>query len=250
MKQLLLYLINPCIPLLVYVIGCNSSFKNENALTNITQKETTPSTQIVSIKDTLENYTTVKAFIQKSKNALISYYKTKPKENYEKASKKYLELFENKIIRSWLLTRWNFNGTTKIPKQGTIACGYFVTTTLYDMGINIDISKYAQCGSDIMTKHLIDKKNYINLSNLSFDNFIKTLKNKKPFLAIVGLDYHTGYILNNGKELFFIHSSYIKNRGVIKQIAAESKELLSSKWKTIGFISNDVKFMKNWLRDY
>jgi hypothetical protein len=247
MKQLLLYLINPCIPLLVYVVGCNSSFKNESTINNITQKKVQHTIQNASNNDSIENYTKVKAFIHNEKNKLITYYKNNPTYNYEKASKKFIDLFDTKMTPIWLGTTWNFNGTTKTPKTGTIACGYFVTTTLYDMGIKIDIAKYAQCGSDIMTKHLIDKKNYTNLSNLSFDNFITTLKNKKPFLAIVGLDYHTGYILNNGKDLFFIHSSYINNRGVIKQIAAQSGELKGSKWKSIGYITDDKKFMENWL---
>jgi len=31
------------------------------------------------------------------------------------------------IFPSWYGTPWNFNGTTEVPQQGKIACGYFVS---------------------------------------------------------------------------------------------------------------------------
>ena len=43
----------------------------------------------------------------------------------------------------WKGTPWDFNGTTRIPGQGTIACGYFVTTALQDAGF--DLPRY-RCG--------------------------------------------------------------------------------------------------------
>jgi hypothetical protein len=224
-------------------VGCNtkpiSSLSSNNSHTKYATTQAAPKLH--------ENYNSIKAIIKKEKNELSNLYKLNNRLDYEAAASKYLQLFEQKIVPSWLGTTWNFYGTTKVPQQGTIACGYFVTTTLFDMGVNINVAKYAQCGSDIMAKHLIDKKNYSNLSNLSFESFIKNLKSRKPFLAIVGLDFHTGYILNNGKELYFIHSSYINKRGVIKQIAAESGELKSSKWKSMGFITEDKKFIQNWV---
>jgi hypothetical protein len=32
------------------------------------------------------------------------------------------------IIPAWIGTGWDFNGITEKPQQGSIACGYFVTT--------------------------------------------------------------------------------------------------------------------------
>src|SRR2546429_7045322 len=34
------------------------------------------------------------------------------------------------IFPSWYGTAWDFYGTTEVPQQGKIACGYFVTTVL------------------------------------------------------------------------------------------------------------------------
>jgi hypothetical protein len=247
MKQLLLYLINPCIPLTIYIVGCNSNNSAQQEFSKNTAVATTNTAATTNTTSTYKDYNTIKAVIATERQQLIHYYKNVESPDYDKAVKKYLSLFENKLVPSWLGTKWDFNGITRTPKKGAIACGYFVTTTLYDMGVAIDIAKYAQCGSDIMVKHLIENKSYRNLSNLRFTDFINTLKSKAPFLAIVGLDFHTGYLLNNGKELYFIHSSYKNRRGVVKEIAATAAELQSSKWKSIGYITNDKKFMQNWL---
>src|SRR5678815_2190781 len=34
----------------------------------------------------------------------------------------------SEIFSSWYGTAWDFNGTTEVPQQGKIACGYFVST--------------------------------------------------------------------------------------------------------------------------
>src|SRR5678815_5098001 len=34
----------------------------------------------------------------------------------------------SEIFPSWYGTAWDFNGTTEVPQQGKIACGYFVST--------------------------------------------------------------------------------------------------------------------------
>src|SRR5437764_1215954 len=38
------------------------------------------------------------------------------------------------IFPAWFGTPWDFNGTTQTPGEGKIACGYFVTTVMRDLG--------------------------------------------------------------------------------------------------------------------
>ena len=38
-------------------------------------------------------------------------------------------VISDSLFSYWYGTPWNFNGTTKVPKQGSIACGFFVTWT-------------------------------------------------------------------------------------------------------------------------
>lgn len=68
----------------------------------------------------------------------------------------------DRIIPHWYGTPWSFGGHTAVPNKGEIACGYFISTTLRDMGIKlnryrlaqkspIDEAKVISCGSEIIS---------------------------------------------------------------------------------------------------
>lgn len=130
------------------------------------------------------------------------------------------ELFANhidkQIIPHWIETKWDYNGITQTPRKGKIACGYFVTTVLRDAGVKISRVKMAQCASETMINSLTTNK--VNYSRLSFENFIKEVKSKGKGISVIGLDNHTGFLYNDGKELWFIHSSFVNRKGVLKEI--------------------------------
>ena len=42
------------------------------------------------------------------------------------------------LIPFWYRTRWSFEGHTEVPRNGTVACGYFVSTVLRDAGFKIN----------------------------------------------------------------------------------------------------------------
>ena len=60
----------------------------------------------------------------------------------------------NELFPYWYGTKWDFNGTTRVPGEGFIACGYFVTNTLTDMGFIIPRVKWAQSASEVFIKKL------------------------------------------------------------------------------------------------
>eukprot|EP01034_Spumella_vulgaris_P002667 gene2667-3457_t len=68
-------------------------------------------------------------------------------------SRKYFfTLIHEHIPKYWGGTPWDFNGTTRTPKQGQIACGYFITNTLVDLGFPIDRVNLAQAASSVLIK--------------------------------------------------------------------------------------------------
>jgi len=172
-------------------------------------------------------------------------------DNYKKNSKKILALFkadpntfnEQQLLKSisdsllpvWYGTPWDFNGTTTQPQKGSIACGYFVTTLLQDIGLRINRSKLAQCASSILIKHTCS--GISKYSNKSLEHFVNEIKLKGPGLYIAGLDFHTGFILNNGNDVYFIHSTYYTPKCVIKERAIESFALRNSKFRMIGKVN-------------
>ncbi len=160
----------------------------------------------------------------------------------------FYTIIMQKLLPYWYNTPWDFNGTTTIPQQGKIACGYFVTTMLQHAGVELDRVKTSQKASSQIIHSLIEKKHTENLAHLSFDAFIKHVQQRKKGIYIVGLDYHVGFIVNSGSELYFVHSNYINRAGVVKEIATESIALKQSKWHYMGYLTEDENFMRKLLR--
>ena len=151
------------------------------------------------------------------------------------------------IIPKWIGTAWDFNGITEKPQDGSIACGYFVTTVLRDAGLNLARIKLAQCASEQMIVTLVQPKYIQRFSNVPMGNFVQAILDKGFGLYIVGLDNHTGFIYNNGKDIYFIHSTFIGTRNVQKEKASESWILEKSKYKVLGKISSDEKILERWI---
>lgn len=144
----------------------------------------------------------------------------------------------------WIGTGWDFNGTTRIPQQGNIACGYFVTTVLQDAGFKINRAKLAQQVSSVMIKQLT--KNIASFSSMpGLKNYITAQGNYSIF--IIGLDFHTGFIIKDKTGIYFFHSNYINRQGVVMEALQNSLALKSSKSFMIGSLSANDGLLKQWL---
>lgn len=149
--------------------------------------------------------------------------------------KKYLFTFINYDVPNyWTSTPWSFNGTSREPQKGTIACGYFVTNTLTDFGFDINRTYLAQQASSVMIKKLCKDIKYFS-KRQDLDKYILTKDKNQVY--IVGLDFHTGFITRENKDTYFIHSNYIKNKGVVKELTQTSQALNASKTFMIGTLN-------------
>lgn len=136
------------------------------------------------------------------------------------------------LMPCWYGTSWDYNGCTTLPGKGSIACGYFVTTVLQDAGIKLNRIKLAQSPSSIIIHRLCN--NIKMFCNQPVDNLINAVKQNGQVLYIVGLDFHTGFIYCDGKEVYFIHASYYGPKCVIKEKALSSAVLIHSKYRQLG----------------
>ena len=153
-----------------------------------------------------------------------------------------------KIFPYWYGTDWDFNGTTQIPNEGSIACVYFVTTNLTDLRLNINRVKLAQCASEEMIKNLVSEDNIYRFSRKNIQEFEQILKEKGNGIYVVGLDNHTGFLYLSDEGNFFIHSSGARPFKVIKEKFAESSLLIKSKYRIAGKLSSDKKLLFNWTK--
>ena len=176
--------------------------------------------------------------------------KTSHPENFTPAySKLFIDVVIDSIIPYWYGTKWNFYGDTETPQNGTIACGYFVTTVLRDAGVPVNRIKLAQCASEVMITQLVSKKLIKRYSNMALRDFISDIKFQGKGLYLVGLDNHTGFLLCDDYGVWFIHSSYVTPGCVAKQDASNNSILYYSKYKVTGKISSDEAFLLKWVKN-
>jgi hypothetical protein len=147
----------------------------------------------------------------------------------------------------WYGTRWNFNGTTRIPGEGSIACGYFVTTSLQDAGVKLNRLRLAQQASEEIVKSLTTEKNIQRFSNVSLKRFVQTIRETGEGIYIVGLDSHVGFLLCENNQVFFIHSSGFIPWCVVREKAEYSWSLSHSRYRIVGNLSKDKSFVQKWL---
>lgn len=162
-------------------------------------------------------------------------YKTDKKE-------RFFQFINQDVPNYWVGTAWDYNGTTRTPQQGKIACGYFVTNLLVDFEFPIRRIYLAQQPSSTLIKAVCNNKSikkYASLEQLI--HHVKQSKNTNE-IFLVGLDYHTGFITKNGNEIYFIHSTYLPPNGVVKEKAENSLALKTSNLYMIGSISENTKW--------
>ncbi|MDR0825266.1 MAG: hypothetical protein LBN74_09245 [Prevotella sp.] len=157
----------------------------------------------------------------------------------------YLLSVSDDFFRSWYNTPWTFHGHSQTPKEGSIACGYFITTTLRDMGFNIPRIKWAQQTSEYMIKKITtDVKRFRQKPMIDVINYIKT---KGEGLYIVGLDCHVGYIYYQNGSMSFVHANYYRPKiGVMSEPMTGRNPLNDSKYRVIGKIF-DKEMVRNWI---
>ncbi len=196
------------------------------------------------------SYTTTKEQIITVRNRLSQEYKTETNSNkkdslLDVASLYFTKSLLNDIIPHWYGTEWDFNGYSNIPNQGTIACGYFVSTTLKHMGLNLNRYKMAQQASSLEVKSIAINANNIVVSKN--DNISDTLKRLKEGVYIVGLDNHVGYLYLYNSKTYFIHSNYIDDRVMI-ELTDHSPAFMSETYYMIN-ITHNTLLVKKWLKN-
>jgi len=154
------------------------------------------------------------------------------------------KLVDEDVYNYWAGTRWEFHGETRKPKTGAIACGYFVTNTLTDLGFKIDRVSLAEGVSGKMVKKLC-----VNIKSFNGLNKLNDYLAKQPVnsVFIVGLDFHTGYIIKAATGCYFFHSTYLKNAGVVKEKVNESPALAINKFFMIGSLTANNALLRKWV---
>lgn len=161
------------------------------------------------------------------------------------ASLELQRLIIERLAPHWYGTKWGFYGTSEIPGEGVIACGYFVTTLLRDAGVNLERARLAQQAAENIIKTLVSRASIRRFSNKPLKHIIGNVKDWGQGIYIVGLDSHVGFLSVDPHGVYFVHSSYQEPFAVIREVAAESQILENSKYIVLGKLS-DEKLLEGW----
>ncbi len=148
----------------------------------------------------------------------------------------------------WEGTAWDFNGISETPREGAIACGYFVTTLLRDAGFRLPRIKLAQQPSQTIIRSLCARESVRVAYERPITEFVAYVRAQGPGMHLVGLDCHTGFVAYDGTTMLFVHASYFNPpRAVTAEAVEGNNPLAKSKYLMSGRLFDDG-MMVRWLR--
>ncbi|YCM45657.1 hypothetical protein V2O64_06450 [Verrucomicrobiaceae bacterium 227] len=153
------------------------------------------------------------------------------------------------MMRCWLGTEWDFNGTSSKPGEGKVACGYFISTILRDAGFKVERIKLAQQASqNIIATFLSRKEMHVARHGQPYDEFLAKVISRGPGIRIVGLDRHVAFILvNDDQSIRFIHSSGGHPYCVVDEDRDNATALQNSKYRVTGDFTHSDDVIHRWL---
>lgn len=159
----------------------------------------------------------------------------------------WLATLDSTVFPAWESTPWSFYGQSWEPRQGSIACGYFVTTALHDAGLRLPRTLLAKQAATVIIRNLTTEAHMHRYRGISQASFVQEMRRLGPGLYVLGLDYHVGFLrVREGGAVQLVHSSYTGAGGVVRE-AADSSPALESQARVVGKISDDTTLLRAWL---
>lgn len=170
---------------------------------------------------------------------------------FDQVKEAFTNQLVNEIIPHWYGTPWSFGGHTTVPNQGKIACGYFISTTLNDMGVNLnrfrlaqksplDEAKMISCGTEIIKV----------VQETPEDAWSELNSRTQEGIYFIGFDEgHVGYLLKQNEELLLIHSNYLAPVAVCMETLKDSRVFKKFNTFYLVPISHNETLLQRWLEN-
>lgn len=165
----------------------------------------------------------------------------------EQDARVLLETTLPEMMRCWLGTPWDFNGTAARPGGGKIACGYFVSTVLMDAGFKVDRYQLARQPSGNILRSFLDKPGCRLTVDQPYDQFASSVAAAEPGIYLLGLDTHVGFLVVKAGDYRMLHSSGCEPWCVVDEDRDHAWALRKSSWRMIGNLTADRGVIRRWL---
>ena len=160
------------------------------------------------------------------------------------------ELLEHSLpemMRCWLGTAWDFNGTAVQPGAGKIACGYFVSTILEGADFQVTRTQLAQQASQNILRTFVDDKDMRLRVGVPYKTFAAETSRSEPGIYIVGLDTHVGFLVVKDQTFHMIHSSGSIPWCVVEENPDQAHVLERSNYRVLANITANDAVIRRWL---
>jgi hypothetical protein len=152
------------------------------------------------------------------------------------------------LMRCWLGTPWDFNGTAHEPGGGKVACGYFVSSVLQDAGFQVERILLAQQASQNILGTFLPQQQMMIRVGMEYDTFLSEVAESGAGVYIVGLDNHVAFLVVTAEgEIRFVHSSGASPYCVVDESREDAKVLRASRYRVSGNLTANGEVLRNWL---
>lgn len=151
------------------------------------------------------------------------------------------------LMRCWIGTKWDFNGTAAKPGAGKIACGYFVSTVLRDAGLDVNRFRLAQQASANIIHTFVDEADSSLSVGQDYATFVEDMAQRPMGVYLCGLDTHVAFIVNLDDGFRFIHASGSRPWAVVDEAPEQANVLQRSRWRMLGNLTANKNFIRTWL---
>lgn len=120
------------------------------------------------------------------------------------------------VLPLWLGTTWDFAGASDVPGRGSIACGYFVASSLHAVGFQLRHRELpggrryfplATHASEPVLRQLVARASVSRFSNRPVSDVVAKVQATGPGVYLVGLDQHVGFLVYDGDgPVWFWHA--------------------------------------------
>lgn len=198
-----------------------------------------------------ERYATLKLDVERWRRELADRHaKARGKEEKERVigeSRAFLDAVLPELMRCWLGTGWDFHGTSEVPGEGRIACGYFVATVLRDAGFRVDRYKLARQPSQNILRSFLPREALTLRVGVPYETFAAELETMESGVRIVGLDHHVAFLVRGSDGFRFIHSSGSAPWCVVDEDRERADVLRRSNYRVHGSLTGDRQVILRWL---
>lgn len=190
-------------------------------------------------------YATVRARLEAKRVVLARSLTREPKRTLKRGRELLVSTLRDEILPAWNGTSWAMNGTSQVPQDGKIACGYFISTTLLHAGFDLERSRLGQQASEYITRSLVTTERIWRSSDQPIDEFLTKLRAGGQGIYLVGLDNHVGFVIVDGADTWFHHAG--PNNGVEREPARTASFLSTSRYREAAKLFDDA-LVEKWLR--